>query len=194
MEKKHIITIAGSLGSGKSSTANKVAELLDYTRASTGDFMRSIANKHEVSLEELCKIAETDNGSIDKELDDYNRDIGQKNNIVLDSRLGFFFLPFSFKVFLLLDPIIAAERILNDMKNNLNRQKETYVGFDSIESVVKAITNRRASEKKRYQELYNIVDNTSPENFDLVIDTAKIPLEIVVQKIVESYKNWLLKN
>jgi len=193
MEKKHIITIAGSLGSGKSSTANRVAELLDYTRASTGDFMRTIADKRGVTLAELSILAEKDNGVIDKELDDHNREVGEKNNIVLDSRLGFFFVPTSFKVFLELDSNIAADRILNDSKNNPNRHKETQEGFDSKESVIKGITERKASEQKRYQELYEIVDNTAPENFDLVINTATMPLESVAQKIVEEYKNWLNK-
>ena len=191
MEKKQIITIAGSLGSGKSSTANKVAELLGYSRASTGDFMRSLADKKGITLEDLSKIAENDNGATDKEIDDNSRAIREKSNIVLDSRLGFFFIPESFKVFLELDPKIAAERILKDSKNNPNRQKETDTGFDSVESVVIGISERRASEQKRYQKLYGIADNTAPENFDLVINTANTPLESVALKIVEEYNKWL---
>ena len=191
MEKKHIITIAGSLGSGKSSTANKVAELLGYSRASTGDFMRSLADKKGITLEDLSKIAENDDGATEKEIDDNSRAIREKNNIVLDSRLGFFFIPESFKVFLKLDPEIAAERILKDSKNNPNRQKETDAGFDSVESVVRGISERRASEQKRYQNLYGIADNTAKEHFDLVINTADIPLESVAAKIVEEYNKWL---
>lgn len=192
MDKKHIITIAGSLGSGKSSTANMVAELLGYSRASTGDFMRSLASSKGLSLEELSKIAETDNGVTDKAIDDNSRAIREKSDIVLDSRLGFFFIPESFKVFLKLDPNIAAERILNDAKDNPNRLKETDTGFDSVESVVKSITDRRMSEQKRYQELYGIADNTDPKHFDLVINTADIPLESVAIKIIEEYKKWLV--
>jgi CMP/dCMP kinase len=191
MEKKHIITIAGSLGSGKSSTANKVAELLDYTRASTGDFMRSLADKKGISLEELSKIAENDNGATDKEIDDNSRAIREKSNIVLDSRLGFFFIPESFKVFLKLDPEIAINRIIQDSKTNPNRKKETTGSLETPESVFKAISLRRASEQKRYQELYGIADSTAPENFNLVIDTATISLIDVTNKIVEDYKKWL---
>jgi len=36
--KKHIITITGLPGSGKSSTADEVARTLNYTRFSGGDF------------------------------------------------------------------------------------------------------------------------------------------------------------
>jgi len=190
MPKKHIITIAGSLGSGKSSTANRIAEILGYSRASTGDFSRTLADQRGISLGELNKLAETD-PSVDVALDNLNREVGTKKDIILDSRLGFYFIPDSFKVFLYLDPKIAAQRILQDAKVNPNRQKETTQGFDTEESVVESITLRRASEQKRYQETYGIKDNTAPENFDLVIDTATMPLEGVAQKIVDTYKTWL---
>src|ERR1035437_2410244 len=111
MNKKHIITIAGKLGSGKSSTAKMVAEILNYKHYSTGDFMRSIADEKGIPLVKFNKIAEND-PSIDKILDDRNKEIGNMENIVLDSRLGFYFIPESFKVFLELDPSIASERIL----------------------------------------------------------------------------------
>ena len=191
MNKKHIITIAGKLGSGKSSTAKKVSELLNYTHYSTGDFMRTIADKRGVSLLELSKIAETDM-SVDKELDDRNKEIGNMDNIVLDSRLGFYFISDSFKVFLDLDPIVASRRILEDKKNNPNRQKEDKNNFDTVENISNSIKERLLSEKKRYKELYGIEDHTSPSNFNLVINTENIPLEEVSQKIIEEYNKWLL--
>ncbi len=189
MVKKQIITIAGSLGSGKSSTANRVAEILSYNRSSTGDFMRSIADKRGISLQELGKLAETD-PSIDQTLDDYNREIGTKEKIVLDSRLGFYFVPESFKVFLDLDPIIAAERILKDAETNSNRGKETKSGFDNAENIVKSISERLISERKRYNDLYGIADHTDRANFDCIVNTANLNLEEVAQKIVEEYKKW----
>lgn len=190
MDKKHIITIAGSLGSGKSSTAKKVAGTLGYEHYSTGDFMRSIAESRGVSLGDLSKMAEND-PSIDKQLDDHNLEIGNKNNIVLDSRLGFYFIPNSFKVFLELDPFTAAERILEDKKNNPNRGKEATGSFDTKESIIEKTTKRLLSEKKRYKELYQIEDSTSPLNFDLVINTKEIPIEKVSEKIITEYNNWL---
>jgi len=191
MTQKHIITIAGKLGSGKSSTAKMVAQILDYKHYSTGDFMRSIANERGISLIELSKIAETDD-SIDKILDDHNLEIGKMENIVLDSRLGFYFIPSSFKVFLELDPSIASERIMEDRKSNPNRHTEA-AGFDTKESIIKSINNRLLSERKRYKDIYNIEDHTLNNNFDLVINTEKIPLEEVSKKIIEEYNKWLNK-
>lgn len=192
MDKKRIITIAGKLGSGKSSTAKLVAKELSYKHYSTGDFMRSIANDRNISLAELGKIAETDD-SIDKILDDHNLEIGKMENVVLDSRLGFYFIPESFKVFLELDPEIAAERISEDKKVNPNRHTEATGAFDTKESIIEKINTRLQSERKRYKELYGIEDQTAHDNFDLIIDTSKIPLEKVSQKIIEEYNNWLDK-
>jgi cytidylate kinase len=192
MNKKHIITIAGKLGSGKSSTAKKVAEILGYEHKSTGDFMRQIADRRGVSLLELNKIAETDL-SVDKELDDRNIEVGKMNNIVLDSRLGFYFISDSFKVFLELDPEIASERILKDKESNSNRNKETIEQFNTKESIADKIKQRLLSERKRYKDLYNIENHTDHSNFDLVIDTEKIPLEEVSKKVIEEYNNWLNK-
>lgn len=192
MEKKHIITIAGKLGSGKSSTAKRIADILDYTHYSTGDFMRAIASDRGVSLGDLSIMAETD-PSIDKKLDDRNIEVGGMENIVLDSRLGFHFIPNSFKVFLELDPHTASERILKDKENNPNRSKEATGHFDTKESIIEKIEARLISERKRYKDLYNIDDHTSHDNFDLIINTKDIPLEEVSKKIVEEYNNWLNK-
>lgn len=190
MNKKRIITIAGKLGSGKSSTAKNVAEILDYKHASTGDFMRSIANNRGISLAEIGALAEND-PSIDKELDDHNLKIGESEDIVLDSRLGFYFIPNSFKVFLELDADIASQRILKDKELNQNRHKESVNGFNTKEEIAENIKNRLESERKRYKELYGIDNHTDHDNFDLIINTKEISLEEVSKKIIEEYNNWL---
>lgn len=190
MTKKNIITIAGKLGSGKSTTAKKIAETLGYNHYSTGDFMRQIALERGISLIDLSKIAEKDI-SIDQELDSKNKEMGNKEKIVLDSRLGFYFIPGSFKVFLELDSDTASERILKDKESNLNRLNEANKNFETKEGVIENINNRLLSEKQRYNNLYNIKDHTSPDNFDLVIDTSNIPVEEVCRKIIKKYTLWL---
>ena len=189
MNKKHIITIAGKLGSGKSSTSKMVASLLNYEHASTGDFMRNMADERGMKLDELSKIAEADD-SVDITIDNYTRELGKKNNLVIDSRLGFYFIPESFKIFLELDPETASKRILEDKKSNPSRHTEAS-NFDTKENIKEKSISRLNSERKRYKDLYNIEDHTDHSNFDLVIDTSKIPLEEVSKKVVEEYKNWL---
>ncbi len=190
--KKYIITIAGNNGGGKSSASSGTALVLGYEKKSTGDFMRSMAEKRGITLNELSERAETD-PLIDKELDDYNLEIGKKKDIVLDSRLGFYFIPEAFKVFLYCDAKTAAKRIMEDAKVNASRHNESRQGFDTVEKIVESITRRLESERKRYKELYGIEDHTSPAHYDLVIDNTlpENTKERVPQIISDAYKKWL---
>lgn len=190
MQKKEIIAITGTLGSGKSSTSNLVAKKLSFKRFSSGDFMRKIALDMNVSINELSLRAENDN-SIDKKIDAEVKKTGELEKIVIDSRLAFHWIPQAFKVYLDLPPEIAKERILNNLKENpLRRQSE-----DSLtsEEIYKKIISRLESEKKRYMELYGL-DHTDKSNYDLVIDTNKNDLNQVVDIIVSEYKKWKDEN
>ncbi len=187
--RKEIITIAGTLGSGKSSTADLAAKELGFKRFSSGDFMRKVALELGMSLNELSAKAETDT-TIDKMIDDEVRKAGEIEKIVIDSRLAFHWIPESFKVYLDLPPEIARERILNNLKQNALRQQSE--GAMSAEEVYKKIIDRLESEKKRYKELYN-VEHTNKSNYDLVIDTNKNNLRQVVEIIVSEYKKWSAK-
>lgn len=188
--KKEIITISGKPGSGKSSTADNVARELNYQRFSSGDFMRKMAIEKGITLNELSKIAENDNGVIDKMIDDEVAKLNESDKIVLDSRLAFHFLHNSFKVFLDLAPEISKDRVISSLKNNNLRASSE--GINTPEEVYLKIIERLESEKKRYKELYNL-DYTNKENFDLVIDTEKNNLDQVVGIILTEYQNWLQK-
>lgn len=189
--KKEIITITGALGSGKSSTADGVAKELEYTRFSSGDFMRKIAIAMGVTLNELSVMAEKDE-SIDHSIDNEVKRAGELSKVVIDSRLAFHWIPESFKVYLNLPPEVAKERILSNLKVNMLRQKSEGADMENVEEVYEKITHRLESEKKRYMNLYG-VDRTDKSNFDLIIDTNENNLEEVISKIVTEYKNWLSK-
>lgn len=190
MQKKQIITINGFPGSGKSSTADLVAKELNFKHLSSGDFMRNLALKRNISLNELSTKAE-DDPEIDKSIDDEVRKVKEMDKVVIDSRLAFHWIPESFKVYLDLPTEIAKDRIASNLKTNKLRQESE--GSSSVEEIYQKITKRLESEKKRYMELYK-VDHTDKKNFDLVIDTNKNNLEQVVKIIVQEYKNWLKKN
>ena len=190
MQKKEIITINGSLGSGKSSTANLVARDLGFRRFSSGDFFRKIGLDLGISLNEVSKRAEA-NPVIDQMTDDEIKKVGQMDKVVIDSRLAFHWIPDSFKVYLDLPPEIARERILNDLKVNKLRQESEI--SSNTEEIYEKIKERLESEKKRYQELYG-VDHTDKSNYDLVIDTNKNNLEEVVKIVIAEYKKWKGEN
>ncbi|MCU0660580.1 MAG: cytidylate kinase family protein [Candidatus Pacebacteria bacterium] len=184
--KKSIISINGFPGSGKSSTANGVAKALDYKRFSSGDFMRNAAISKGVSLNAFSSMAEKD-PSIDYMIDAEVKRAGTMENLVIDSRLAFHWIPESFKVYLVLPSEIAKERVLNNLKENELRKRSEYA--PTRDEVYQKITERLASEKKRYKELYNI-DHTDKNNYDLVVDTNTNTLEEVIQLVVKEYKKW----
>lgn len=184
--KKEIITIAGAAGSGKSSTANLVAEKLEFKRFSSGDFMRKIALELGMSLNELSIKAEQDT-SIDKKIDAEVKKAGEGNKLVIDSRLAFHWIPESFKVYLDLSSEIAKQRISDDLKiNKLRKESES---SSNPEEIHEKILARLESEKKRYMQLYGI-DYTDKNNYDLVVDTKINNLEEVANIVVSEYKKW----
>ncbi len=174
------ITIAGDLGSGKSTVGNLLAKKLSYNFFSVGDLMGELAQEHGMSLLEFSKKAE-ESDEIDRLLDERQVEIGKnRDNIVFDSRLGWHFIPHSVKIYLTVDIDEATRRIFND---NRSDEKEN----TSFEATKEGIITRRESEKKRYKEYYGL-DHTAHENFDLVIDTTTISPEEVVDKILDFLK------
>jgi cytidylate kinase len=188
--KKEIITLTGFPGSGKSSTADGVAEALGFKRFSSGDFMRQIALDRGISLNELSLKAESDSG-VDKSIDEAVKNAGKMEKVVIDSRLAFHWIPESFKVYLDLSPEIAKDRISNSLKTNKLRQNSE--GQMNPDEVYKKIIERFESEKKRYQNLYQ-VNHADKKNFDLIVDTNKNNLEQVIDIIVSEYKKWIDNN
>jgi len=183
--KSKIITIAGALGSGKSSTAKKVASTLGYRHFSSGDLFRQIAAERGVTVEQINQQAELEH-EIDHAVDKRLQDMASDSDLVIDSRMAFHWMPNSFKIYLALDPQKAAERI----HSHIATEGRIGENGESVESVFESITRRRESEKKRYMNLYQIdVLDTTP--FDLVIDTATKDLESVVTEVLEAYRVWL---
>lgn len=186
MQKKHIITIAGKPGSGKSTTSRNVAEALGYERFSSGDFFRMIAKERGVNVYENNVLAETDT-SIDEQVDAKLQALGkEKDDMVIDSRMAWHWIPESFKVYLDLDLDTAAARILAGM--DAARIEVEHIPEDPAE-YAKELEKRLASESKRYMALYN-QNPYDLSNYDLVVDTKTHDPKAVVQIILEAYKDW----
>lgn len=186
MERKHIITIGGLPGSGKSSAAAGVATALGYEHFSSGDLFRKMAAERGVSIEEMNIVAEQQK-AIDEGVDAMLRAMGsEKNDVVIDSRMAFHWIPDSFKVFLQLDPKIAAERIFAQASAG----ERIGQSAASLEEITERTLARIESEKTRYRALYG-VDVTDLSQYDMVIDTATHDLRSVIVMIVEVYGRWL---
>lgn len=185
LSKQRIITITGKPGSGKSSTAKQLSKLLGYEHFYSGQIVREIAKKRGISLGELNKIAEQDT-SIDEQIDEEIRQLAHRERLIVDARLGFHWLPQSFKVFLDLPTDVAAARIFHDIDN---RMKSAEFAINVLE-VGDSIRERISSERRRYENLYGI-NPYHASHFDLIVDTASNNPMSVALKIFDTYKLWL---
>ncbi|GHT32716.1 MAG: dephospho-CoA kinase [Prevotellaceae bacterium] len=179
---KKLISITGDLGSGKSTVSHILREKLGYDYIYTGKIQREIAERYKMTTLELNKYAET-HPEIDAEIDATFKSLNDLSDIIVDSRLAWFFIPLSFKIFLKTDLMVSASRILGDGE----RKNEKY---SSIEEAAAHITARKTSENKRYQELYG-ANCADLSNFNLIVDTSFISPEEVAEKIISEYNAWL---
>ncbi|OGG41378.1 hypothetical protein A2837_02575 [Candidatus Kaiserbacteria bacterium RIFCSPHIGHO2_01_FULL_46_22] len=187
MDKKSIITLAGKPGSGKSTTSKKLAERLGFERFSSGDLFRAIAKERAVDVLTINQTAETEK-AIDLEVDEKLRQIGAtKNNLVIDSRMAWHWMPYSFKVYLDLDILVAARRITAGM--DLERMEAEHIPSDPNQYAVQ-LQERLNSETRRYESLYQ-QNPYDTENYDLIVDTSKHNPEEVVNIILEAYDLWI---
>jgi cytidylate kinase len=178
---KNIIVMSGDIGSGKSSVAAALKQITGYEIIGTGTIQRAIAKRRGVTTLELNRISQTDR-SIDDEIDSYVVETGKtQDNLILDSRLAWHFIPSAFKVYLSVDPIVGAERVFNASRSDENNP--------SLEETLENNLKRQAIEDQRFHKLYN-VHFRKFGNYDLVIDTSYTSPENIAGKIRECFEKW----
>lgn len=178
---KDKISLAGDLGSGKSTVANILIERLGAEYYSTGAIVRSIAAKHGMSVVELNVYMET-HPEIDHEIDDGLKELSSVDKLlVIDSRMAWHFTDGTFKVYLSVDPETSALRIMS--ANRVGEHAAT------LEDTVKETKARRESEKKRYMTQYG-VDIKDLTNYSLVLDTSNATPEQVAERLISSFEEW----
>ena len=175
------ISLAGDLGSGKSTVSDIIIKAIGGEYYSTGAIVRSIAAKRGMSVVELNVYMET-HPEIDNEIDDGLVQLAKIDKpLIIDSRMAWHFTPGTFKVYLSTDPEISAIRIMN-----ANRKGEHAATLEATVAETKA---RRESEKNRYMTQYgvNIMDLS---NYDLVVDTSYATPDEVAECILSSFEKW----
>ena len=179
-----IITITGKPCSGKGTVAKAFCEKHNFQYIGTGNMFRKYTKQYGYDVlsfqEQSEKVKE-----IDKLIDNQIYELGKtklNEDIVIDSRLAWHFIPSSFKVFIDIDDQTAGERLLS-----ANRETEKTT---NIADAIKSLQARWNVENERYQELYNI-DNLDLNNYDFVINSkGKTPTEIV-EAIYKEYKKFI---
>ena len=174
------ITIAGDLGSGKSTVANHLINNINYRIESAGLIFRRLAEQHGMSAKEFNQFIES-NPKYDNMVDDTIKEMGEKEeNIIFDSRLAWYFVPKSFKIYMYVDVDTATERIFNDT----GRVSESY---SDMATAKKEIIERRESEVLRYKTFYNI-DINNYSNYDFIIDTSHATKDEVNDAVLSNFK------
>ncbi len=187
--KKHIITLGGYPGSGKSTVKKLLGKALGYQTFSTGDFTRRLASEHQMTLEEFNEhIA---NGSqeldhlIDAELMRIERD---EDEYVIDSHLAYHFVPSGFSVYLNISLEVAAQRIYHDRDAAIR-----ILSGDVMHSLEEAATRtekRVKNHQDRYLRHYGI-DPYLPEQYEFVVDSSSRTPEEIAKIILNAYEGWL---
>ncbi len=186
--KNKVITLCGELGAGKSTTSKLLAKELDYERLYTGGIHRQRAEELGLSFHDYHKLAEQDS-QYDAYVDEKLKEFLQKGeNIVCDSYMAAWFNPDSFKVFLDIDPRIAAERMFEDQKVNPDRKTEEY---GSVDSQLEKNIQRRASNIKRFHEYHGVENYLDRDYYDLIVDTTSTSPEDIVKITTQAYREWL---
>ncbi len=178
------ITLTGDLGSGKSAVSKLLCDLTGYEYISTGRIQRQLAQELGLDTLEMNRRADTDT-TIDERIDGIFVALGQDpKGYVVDSRMAWFFLPQSFKIYLQTDLRVAAERILRDPARNSEQ-------YASVEEAVEKIAARKQSENARFLLKYG-ADCSNLHNFDLVIDTSQRSQQQVADLILSGIQSMML--
>lgn len=171
-----IITISGMPGSGKSTVAKLLAKKLNYQHYSVGDLRGKMAVARGMTIEELNELGKREDWT-DREPDEYQTKLGKtEDNFIIDSRLGFYFIPHSFKLFLDIDGHVAAERIF---KNQRPDEKPC----QTVEELIKRLALRATADDLRYGQYYGISFQNHSQ-YDLVLDSTNQTPEELVSKIL----------
>lgn len=170
-----IISISGAPGSGKSSIGRALSQKLHIPFFSMGDIRREYGMERGLTIAALNSLSEGDSTS-DRLVDEYQAKLPEKySSFVIDSRLGYHFIPSSFKIFIDVEQKVGARRIFENL-----REEERW---SSVEQGVLALEERVRSDTLRYRHLYGIVWNDL-SLFDLVLDSSHTSIEHMAQEII----------
>ena len=180
--KDYKISLAGDLGSGKTTVGEILSEKYNLKKISIGQILREMAQAQGMTVAEFNVYMETHpeyDNLVDDKLKSYENISG---NYLFDSRMAWHFVPSGYSVYMKVDVETAALRIMN-----AERENEKY---PNVQVAVDKLVERRKSELLRYNSLYG-VNIADMNNYDLVVDTSGKTPEQVANVIIENFEKWL---
>lgn len=175
--KPTILTVSGLIGSGKTSVCRELSRLTGWRVVSAGTILRRMAEDRKMSVLELNEIAKTDS-SIDKLIDDQLIALqNSAESLIVDSRLAWHFIPNGYKIHLVVDTAIAAERVFR-----AQRSDESYA---TPEDAYAANAQRQAIENERFKHYYGI-DCEDWRNYHLILDSSTLMPDALAERMREA--------
>jgi cytidylate kinase len=154
-----IITVSGAPGTGTTSLSRSLAAELGLRWINSGEIFRRIAEKKNVNMRELNRLAEK-GPEIDYLIDDAQKALAtREGGGIFEGRLSGHLLAADLKVALKADIRVRAGRIA---------RRESKL----LEDALRETRAREESEARRYKMYYNI-DIHDLSIYDLVVDTGR---------------------
>lgn len=179
MTNRRSIALSGDLGSGKSTISLQLASILALRRVSMGDVHRDMAQARGMSALQLNVHAERDE-AVDDRVDQHQADMARSGEqLIVDSRLAWFFFTEAFKVHLLVDPAVAAQRVMS-------RPASGVESYSSIAEAIERLQSRSDSERIRFLRKYG-VDKARLQNYDMVCDTTRARPDEITDDIAAAF-------
>jgi cytidylate kinase len=159
------ITVSGLPGSGTTSLARHLADILQTDLISAGEVFRQMAQDHGMELAEFGRLAESD-PSFDRRIDDRQKEIAlAHDNIIVEGRLSGWFVPEAdLKIWLYATLECRVNRIQN---------RDT---IGNPESAAEMTRERESCEAVRYKTYYGIdIADISP--YHIVLNSERFNVE-----------------
>lgn len=171
--------INGEIGSGKTSVAKILGRASGREIVDAGRILRDTAASLGVTALEANRMAERDE-KLDDHIDQVLLELGQsRSSLIFDSRMAWYILPSAFKVHLIVDPDIAASRLLAGRNSKVEK-------YQSVEEAKRAAEERYQSERRRFYQRHGI-DIARLRNYDLVLDTSDAEPASIAEEIHDAW-------
>ena len=169
------ITISGKICTGKSTLLIGLQKELNWPIFMTGQLFRDYIKKNGLNLDQV----EEQNETLTKKIDYHVRDmIYAPGNLIVDGWMSG----------LMAKGVKDILRILLVCKDDIRYKRFADREKISVVEAKKRVEQRQSNWLSKLKKIYKRNDFVDPKNYDLVIDTSKIPSRTVLKKVLQKIK------